>query len=165
MKKALILFILFSCFVVLAKAQTGVDNQPLFIVDGVPMDGLKSDVLSTINPNNIESLDILKDAASAAIYGSRGANGVVIVTTKAFAIKNAQTKLSTFSKQYRRYIKSNGEANNITYSIDGKELVDTTMSIPREVIKLSEKSIQKVEFSKPKNNQKGSVTITTIPKP
>lgn len=165
MKKVLLLVLLLSCFTMLAKAQTNLGNQPLFIVDGVAMDGPQSNVLSGINPNDIESLDILKDAASTAIYGSRGANGVVLVTTKAVAVKNAQNKLSAFSKQYRRYVKSNTEANDLTYLINGKQAVDTTLSIPREVIKLSEKSIQKVEFSKPKNNQKGSVKITTISKP
>ncbi len=58
---------------------TGTINggDPLYIVDGVPVSGL--DFLS---PNDIESINILKDAASAAIYGSRGANGVVLITTK-----------------------------------------------------------------------------------
>jgi TonB-linked SusC/RagA family outer membrane protein len=51
--------------------------KPLYIVDGVPMDNI-----STINPNDIKSIEILKDAASAAIYGSRSANGVILVTTK-----------------------------------------------------------------------------------
>jgi len=51
--------------------------KPLYIVDGVPMDNI-----STINPNDIQSIEILKDAASAAIYGSRSANGVILVTTK-----------------------------------------------------------------------------------
>lgn len=53
------------------------DNSPLYIVDGFPMDRI-----SDISPNDIESIDILKDAASTAIYGARGANGVVIITTK-----------------------------------------------------------------------------------
>ena len=54
------------------------DSNPLIVVDGYPISGS----LATVNPNDIESLEILKDAASAAIYGSRGANGVVLVTTK-----------------------------------------------------------------------------------
>ena len=52
------------------------DNSPLFIIDGLP--GSMDDV----NPNDIESVDVLKDASSTAIYGSAGANGVVIITTK-----------------------------------------------------------------------------------
>lgn len=54
-------------------------NEPLYVVDGVP---LNSGGIETINPRDIESIDILKDASSTAIYGSRGANGVILVTTK-----------------------------------------------------------------------------------
>lgn len=53
------------------------DNEPLYIVDGMP-----SDDISNVNPNDIESMQILKDASSAAIYGARAANGVVLITTK-----------------------------------------------------------------------------------
>ena len=52
-------------------------SAPLYVIDGYPA---SEDVF--INPNDIESIDILKDAASAAIYGSRGASGVVLITTK-----------------------------------------------------------------------------------
>lgn len=60
-------------------------NEPLYVIDGVPF--FNSDTrglngLSTINPNDIESIEILKDAAATAIYGSRGGNGVVLITTK-----------------------------------------------------------------------------------
>ena len=51
-------------------------NTPLYVVDGIPLGG------SYVNPSDIESLQVLKDAASAAIYGSRGANGVILITTK-----------------------------------------------------------------------------------
>lgn len=54
------------------------NSDPLLVIDGVPTDI----PLNTINPDDIESIDILKDASASAIYGSRGANGVVIVTTK-----------------------------------------------------------------------------------
>ena len=56
---------------------TNGDNSPLYIVDGLTVSGIDN-----INPNDIESIDVLKDAASTAIYGSRAANGVVIITTK-----------------------------------------------------------------------------------
>jgi iron complex outermembrane receptor protein len=77
------------------------NNNPLFVVDGVPLDGRtakpgldlganglpfgptpESNPLLYINPNDIQQIDVLKDASSAAIYGSRGANGVVVITTK-----------------------------------------------------------------------------------
>ena len=53
-------------------------SDPLYVVDGVPFDGN----MAELNSNDIESMSILKDAASAALYGNRAANGVVIITTK-----------------------------------------------------------------------------------
>jgi iron complex outermembrane receptor protein len=72
------------------------NNDPLYVVDGVPLSGaappegpnvgfgtsVSSNPLSFLNPNDIESMSVLKDASATAIYGSRGANGVVIITTK-----------------------------------------------------------------------------------
>jgi TonB-linked SusC/RagA family outer membrane protein len=58
-------------------ASINASNEPLYVVDGVPVDNLRG-----INPTDVASLEVLKDAASAAIYGSRGSNGVVLVTTK-----------------------------------------------------------------------------------
>ncbi len=68
---------------------TGISN-PLYIIDGIPMalqdfagyNVTDNDFLSTLNPQDVQSIDILKDAAATAIYGSRGANGVVIITTR-----------------------------------------------------------------------------------
>ena len=54
------------------------DNSPLYVVDGIIIDN----ALSTLSPQDIESIDVLKDASATAIYGARGANGVVIITTK-----------------------------------------------------------------------------------
>ena len=55
------------------------DNAPLYVVDGIP---LTAGSMADINPSDIESMEILKDASATAIYGSRGANGVVLITTK-----------------------------------------------------------------------------------
>ena len=65
-------------------------SDPLYVIDGVPTDlqslagydVTNSDYLASLNPDDIESIDILKDASAAAIYGSRGANGVIIIKTK-----------------------------------------------------------------------------------
>ncbi|MES2777081.1 MAG: TonB-dependent receptor [Bacteroidota bacterium] len=60
-------------------------STPLFVVDGLPLDNSSTgggDPLNFINPQDIESLDVLKDASATAIYGARGANGVIIITTK-----------------------------------------------------------------------------------
>src|SRR5215469_6126195 len=54
-------------------------NTPLFVVDNIPF---ISGGVDNINPGDIETIDVLKDASATAIYGSRGANGVVIITTK-----------------------------------------------------------------------------------
>src|SRR6218665_2557225 len=54
------------------------NNSPLYVIDGVPTQG----TLNQINPNDIESMQVLKDASAASIYGARAANGVVIITTK-----------------------------------------------------------------------------------
>lgn len=56
------------------------DNSPLYVIDGFPVEDPKAG--ASINPNDIESIDVLKDASATAIYGARGANGVVIITTK-----------------------------------------------------------------------------------
>ncbi|MBQ6227594.1 MAG: TonB-dependent receptor [Prevotella sp.] len=60
-------------------------NEPLYVVDGIAMSGQTSDnssVLSTINPSDITSIEVLKDASATAIYGSRASNGVVLITTR-----------------------------------------------------------------------------------
>lgn len=62
------------------------DNSPLYIVDGFPND----DGLTSVNPADIESIDVLKDASSTAIYGARGANGVIVITTKRGAVGKAK---------------------------------------------------------------------------
>ena len=62
------------------------NSNPLYVVDGVPLDsggvGGSRNGLNVINPNDIEAISILKDASATAIYGSRAANGVVLITTK-----------------------------------------------------------------------------------
>lgn len=62
----------------------GASNEPLYVIDGIPLVnslGVNSFTMSDINPNDIASVEILKDASATAIYGSRGANGVVLITT------------------------------------------------------------------------------------
>ncbi len=75
-----------------ASSSVNGNSNPLIVVDGYPISGN----LGTVNPNDIESLEVLKDAASAAIYGSRGANGVILVTTK----KGKQGKTSFSYNSY-----------------------------------------------------------------
>lgn len=74
-------------------------NDPLIVVDGIPMDfgGVSgaSNALALINPNDIESFDILKDASAAAIYGNRASNGVILITTKKGSAGRLRVNLST----------------------------------------------------------------------
>lgn len=73
-------------------ASVSASSDPLYVIDGVP-----SSTLVGLNPSDIQSMEVLKDAASAAIYGSRGSNGVIMVTTKKG--KSGKTKVS-FSASY-----------------------------------------------------------------
>lgn len=66
-------------------------NQPLFIVDGIQYDNIQD-----LNPNDIASMEVLKDAASTAIYGSRGANGVIIVSTKQGAAGKTRISFNSY---------------------------------------------------------------------
>lgn len=89
----------------------GFINSPLYVVDGVPIESTPSpsinvlnidggyDVLNTINPDNIESIEVLKDADATSIYGSLGANGVVLITTK-----KGNTKTANFDVNFRKGI-------------------------------------------------------------
>ncbi|WP_300968679.1 TonB-dependent receptor [uncultured Duncaniella sp.] len=81
-------------FLIRGAASVNASNSPLFIIDGFPVNstgdvgggyytnGANDNILGQLNPNDIESIDVLKDASSTAIYGSRAANGVIIITTK-----------------------------------------------------------------------------------
>ncbi|WP_456461719.1 SusC/RagA family TonB-linked outer membrane protein [Lutibacter sp.] len=112
-------------------ASLNASNDPLFIIDGVPVDkdgisGLRNP-LNTINPNDIESYTILKDASATAIYGSRASNGVIIITTKKgsadgfkgtyssnFSVnENINTVDALSSNQFRDYVNTYGLPSDI----------------------------------------------------
>ncbi len=82
-------------------ASLNASNDPLIVIDGIPMDfnGLSgaSNALALINPNDIESFDVLKDASAAAIYGNRASNGVVLITTKKGSAGKLKINFSTIS--------------------------------------------------------------------
>lgn len=87
-------------------ASVNAGNQPLYVLDGVPiiqedygqlgLGGQDVTSISSLNPDEIESIDVLKDAAAAAIYGSRGSNGVVLITTKRGRAGQSHVNLSTY---------------------------------------------------------------------
>ena len=70
------------------------DAEPLFIVDGIPVQSGGTSPLTYLNPNDIENISVLKDASATAIYGSRGANGVILITTKTGKVGQAQFNLN-----------------------------------------------------------------------
>ncbi len=69
------------------------DNSPLYVVDGFPIENFNN---NSLNPTDIESIEVLKDASSTAIYGARGANGVIIITTKKGKIGSAVVTLNSY---------------------------------------------------------------------
>ena len=81
-------------------------NNPLYVIDGFPVYGTRSigagatqggevNPLATLNPQDIESIQVLKDASATAIYGARGANGVVVITTKGGSARSAQVNFTS----------------------------------------------------------------------
>jgi iron complex outermembrane receptor protein len=107
-------------------ASLGASNDPLIVINGLPIDnntiGGSRSILSSINPNEIESFSILKDASATAIYGSRGSNGVIIITTKKgkrklsvnldmnFGINTLSNKVNVFTADELRNIVSKFDA-------------------------------------------------------
>src|SRR5690606_5117310 len=73
------------------------NNQPLYVIDGFPLESAGSNPLGNISPNDIESIQVLKDASAAAIYGSRASNGVVIITTKSGQTGKAQITFNAYA--------------------------------------------------------------------
>jgi TonB-linked SusC/RagA family outer membrane protein len=88
------------------------DSNPLIVVDGYPISGS----LATVNPNDIQSLEVLKDAASAAIYGSRGANGVILVTTKKGRQGKTNFSYNTYVSTSSKYQKDNLNFNSAEWA-------------------------------------------------
>ena len=86
-------------------ASVSAGGDPLYVIDGIPITqdyflrgnggGMNTNPLASINPNDIESVDILKDAAATGIYGSRGANGVILITTKRGKSKGLKVDFNT----------------------------------------------------------------------
>tara|TARA_B100001094_G_scaffold118559_1_gene114321 strand:+ start:1536 stop:4748 length:3213 start_codon:yes stop_codon:yes gene_type:complete len=93
-------------------------TQPLYVLDGIPVaplsdaagmggSGSTQSSLSFINPNDIDKVEVLKDAAATAIYGARGANGVILITTKTANNENGKDKLSLNYESYVTSVRRN----------------------------------------------------------
>lgn len=93
------------------------NNDPLYVIDGMPAAGLNQ-----INPSDIESIEILKDASTAAIYGSRGANGVILVTTKKGKIGKPLVSLDAYYGSQKAW-KTLDLLNSDQYIAFGRDLL------------------------------------------
>lgn len=139
-------------------------NEPLYVVDGVPF--FNNDVrgfngLAAINPNDIESVDVLKDAASTAIYGSRGGNGVIMITTKSgksgksFAEYNTwagfsepRKKLDLMSgDEYRAYVETFYKNSGLALPSDFTKLKTNNTDWQNEVFRQGFKQNHNLVFS------------------
>lgn len=134
-----------------------VNNNPLYVIDGVPLDGRtarpslnlganglgfgptpETNPLLYINPNDIAQIDILKDASSAAIYGSRGANGVIVITTKRATGSGTKLEFNTSfasnigymkkyhvmsAGEYRAALKKYNQTKDSLASVDGQDAI------------------------------------------
>lgn len=106
-------------------ASLNASNDPLIVIDGVPLSGNNiygaSNPLSTINPNDIESFTVLKDAAATAIYGSRASNGVLIITTKKGTsgkpVFNFSTQFSVATLAKKADVMTHDEFKNLVDSL------------------------------------------------
>ena len=144
-------------------------NDPLIIIDGIPVENSgvsgSPSLLSTINPNDIESMNILKDASATAIYGSRASNGVIIITTKKAAY--GQKVKVDFSTQF--------SLSSISDKLDllsGDEIRDIVNNHPKSTSELKgllgtyntdwQDAIYQTAFSTD-NNLSLSGTLKTIP--
>lgn len=137
-------------------------NQPLYILDGVPIPN--SDI-NGISSSDIASITILKDAAATALYGSRAANGVVIITTKNAAVVRYHKTLSSVSEPYAIKIQSIQNEKDILYVLNGKPLQEsyekTLLDIKAEEIKeitLLDAAATKAKYGVEK--KEGAVVIT-----
>jgi iron complex outermembrane receptor protein len=172
-------------------------NQPLFVIDGVPLDNSSprpgggnagfgdrlpgTNPLNFINPNDIASIDVLKDASATAIYGSRGANGVVLITTKkgqsstpriefnaSAGVSNVMKRLEVLNgDEYRAGLKQYnlGTANDFGGNVDAfDEITRTALTQSYNVAVGSGTDIARYRFSLGYLDQEGIVRKTDLKK-
>ena len=122
-------------FVIHCLATINLDHSkdPIYVVDDV----ITKFDLNTTNAESILKVEVLKDAKATAIYGSSGANGVIIITTKQFAIRQYQKKLSAISEAYKKYLAAHkNDDSGLSYVIDGEvvkpgnKFIDTLFNLP-----------------------------------
>ena len=95
-------------------------TTPLFILDGAP---ITSSVFNTLNPNDIENITVLKDAASTAIYGSRAANGVIVITSKKGKFEQKATVTLRGQYGFSNMVKDQQEMMNASQYLQFREMI------------------------------------------
>ncbi len=105
-------------FLIRGSSSLYADKKPLLVVDGFPIQG----DFSSINPNDVESVTVLKDAAAASIWGARSANGVIVVTTKKGKKDKVQVDVQAFVR-----IGTNPDLEYIMNQADSRTMVDYEM--------------------------------------
>jgi TonB-linked SusC/RagA family outer membrane protein len=162
-------------------------NEPLYVVDGVPLDGganndsfsfsatgggsgqTKVSALSNINPGDVESIDILKDASASAIYGSRGSNGVVLITTKKgkkgkstivyesyTGFQQVTKYLDVFNlKEYAQFISDiTSVKENVPFELQNPAILGEGTNWQKEIFRTAPISNHQLSFSGGKDNTK-----------
>lgn len=100
-------------------------NEPLFILDGAP---ISQDVFNALNPSDIANISVLKDAASTAIYGSRAANGVIVITSKKGKLEQRPTVKVAAQYGIANIINSGAKMMNATQYLSFRELMDPSLT-------------------------------------
>lgn len=145
-------------------------NDPLYVVDGVPIETTSTSMLNVseqhglsplayLNPGDIESVEILKDAASSSIYGSRAANGVVLITTKkgkegkaridvsaTMGISNITRKLSVLNREQYRNLIIEGYVNEDAYNNRAQSDYNYTIADPFNPVNMGDNDWQSVMY-------------------
>jgi TonB-dependent starch-binding outer membrane protein SusC len=116
---------------------TNGDTEPLYVIDGYPLTVFSGDEFSTsplarLNPNDIESIDVLKDASAAAIYGARAANGVVFITTKKGKAGKTRVNYDAYvgTQQVWKTVDLLGEADYRNYIVEKYTNSNAVANIP-----------------------------------
>ena len=165
MKNLILLLIILNSFYVKAQirqkptpAQTDEQSSsPLYIVDGTEIE--KSKALK-IEPAVVADIQILKTQAEKEPYGDKGANGVLLITTRKFAIASYQEKFSTFSNDFKSYISGHGtDDSQIVYVIDG-EAVPKDKNEAAKLFHLNKEIINTVKFTQ--SEPEGSKTLARV---
>jgi TonB-dependent SusC/RagA subfamily outer membrane receptor len=139
MKKLIILP--FICFCISAFAQKAdfKGKNPLFVLDGRPT---TREALDSIKPSEIASVTILKDTAAMAIYGTRAADGVILITSIKAAREEYWKFLCSKSAKYARLVPSPEEDNDIQYVLNGKLI---TKHYNQELMSINNRNFKSIE--------------------